>query len=558
MGQFQPQPQGSAEAEAILQGITQQLQGLQETVAAQLGDDIGRLQQQKQQLLAEITQLQQECQRLQADHDVTLSRQQLAQQQLWAKQLAQALMVQLQARLSQSGATSTLPQTAEQLGTLDASLHRTLQTLQQDLNSYQSSLSQQVSRMHSMEHQGEAILEALVHRLSQQLQEQLQQPLPRTPPSPATHALHPAAAVPSAPSHRDAASRLGRRSVEHLAASDSRRLSPRRSRRPLLGPGPLWLWPLSLALHSVLVGVVAWGGTLGGVTTAAVLPMTWPNLLALVWWRDGTTLLPLTALLAHWQHPHVWQEIRQLWQLTDRRPLGRVLASGGFLFVSLVLCFQGIAQAGPAVAIALLCGYPLISDPLEAFLRGHSPSALTTMALFALVMGLVFTATGVSWPGIAFPLLAAAAYGLYWLTQYLSQLSRLGPGADLRPAQPLHPMTITLLQTGVLFLLATAAVLLSAVSGMAVIPTENPMGFYGAGLGLAGLAVLGHWASSRGPAWRQALVPATVPLLTALLAVVCLPSAPVLGPIQWIGIVLISLGLITSGRERWLRQRPQP
>lgn len=557
MGQFQPEPQESADVEVILQKVTQQLQGLQDTVAAQLEDDIARLQQQKQQLLADIAQLQQEYQRLQADHDVTLSRQQLAQQQLWAKQLAQALMVQLQARLSPSGAAA-LPQLEEQLVALDTRLHRTLQTLHQDLNSYQSSLSQQISRMHSMEHQGEAILEALVHRLSQQLQLQLQQPLPGSPAADATHAFHPQAAAASS-AHRPqiAVSHSKQGSGAVWDNSVPRRLSPRHSHRPRLGPGPLWLWPLSLALHSILIGVLAWGGTLGQWTTAAILPMTWPTLLALVWWRMAL-LLPLTALLAHWQHPQVWQEIRQLWQLPDRRPLGRVLASGGFLFVSLVLLFQGIDQAGPAVAIALLFGYPLISDPLETFLRGHSPSALTAMALFALVVGLVFTAAGVPLAGIALPLLAAAAYGLYGLAQHLSQLSPMGPGTNLKPTQSLHPITITLLQTITLFLLATAAVLLSSLSGMAVIPSENPMGFYGTGAGLAVLAALGHWASGHAPPLRQALAPATVPLLTAVLAVICLPAAPALSPIQWIGMGLISLGTLTLGRERWQRQRRRP
>ncbi|MBD0335400.1 MAG: hypothetical protein ICV62_07925, partial [Cyanobacteria bacterium Co-bin13] len=187
----QNSPQGTEAAEVILRNLTQDLQTLQQTLSTQLSQDIERLQGRKQRLMDDIEALEGDYetlrsryQSLQSSHESALSQQQIVQQQLWAKRLAQALATHLQARLSESlsaslsgsagpNGSSALPHTDRLLASLDSTLHSTLQSLQQDLNSYQSSLSQQVSRMHSLEQQGEAILDALVNRLSQQLQTQL-------------------------------------------------------------------------------------------------------------------------------------------------------------------------------------------------------------------------------------------------------------------------------------------------------------------------------------------------------------------------------------------------
>lgn len=202
MGPIEHLPNNSSSqadrAEAALRGLGQELEALRQKVSAQLAEDITYLQDRKQRLMAEIEHLEENCTQLQSrkeqlesSHAQALSEQQLAQQQLWAKRLAQALATHLQARLETSLLTGqpagaetdrqAIAEANQQVAALDVSLQTALHSLQQDLQSYQSSLSQQVNRMHSLEQQGEAILEALVARLSQQLQYQMVQPLGRGP-----------------------------------------------------------------------------------------------------------------------------------------------------------------------------------------------------------------------------------------------------------------------------------------------------------------------------------------------------------------------------------------
>lgn len=191
----------STSTEDLLVTIRQDLKDFQADFVAQLTQDIGRLQAEKVQLLSDIAQLRQQKQSLQVETSDTISRQQLVQQQLWAKQLAQALATRLYMLLSEkiqqdqspatrtgrlstassnrypisdrpSGRSLNRPslETERSLTSLDTALNQTLSSLKQDLDSYQSTLSQQISRMQSLEHQGEVILDALVSRLNQQLQ----------------------------------------------------------------------------------------------------------------------------------------------------------------------------------------------------------------------------------------------------------------------------------------------------------------------------------------------------------------------------------------------------
>ena len=190
--------------ERVLQSVTQDLTSLQQGVIGHLSQDVARLQAEKLRLVSDIDKLRSYYQTLQSRQLETLSQQQIAQQQLWAKQLAQVLANHLQAlmiqRLNQvantqpppgSSANPGLPLKAVNghsdsahrlLASLDSTFSTTFKALQQDLNSYQSSLSQQLNRMQSLEQQGEAILEALINRLREQLQVEASRPI-----APPTH-----------------------------------------------------------------------------------------------------------------------------------------------------------------------------------------------------------------------------------------------------------------------------------------------------------------------------------------------------------------------------------
>jgi drug/metabolite transporter (DMT)-like permease len=179
--------------ESVLQAVTQDLTSLQQGVIGQLSRDVARLQAEKLRLISDIDKLQAYYQTLQSRQLETLSQQQIAQQQLWAKQLAQVLSNHLQAlmiqRLNQLASThqaAPIPQSNagaplsttnghsdnahRLLASLDSTFSTTFKALQQELNSYQSSLSRQLNRMQSLEQQGEAILEALINRLREQMQ----------------------------------------------------------------------------------------------------------------------------------------------------------------------------------------------------------------------------------------------------------------------------------------------------------------------------------------------------------------------------------------------------
>ena len=186
-------PAEAQTAETMLRSVTQDLRSLQQNLLMQLNQDVSRLQAEKSRLANDIEQLQTQQQALQSQQSVELSRQQLAQQQAWAKQLALVLANHLQTalneRLNQTLGSQTSSQTGIQtlgsthqisssapeqphqvMASLDDTVNRTFASLRHDINSYQSSLGQQLERMHTMGQQGEAILEVLVKRLSQQLQ----------------------------------------------------------------------------------------------------------------------------------------------------------------------------------------------------------------------------------------------------------------------------------------------------------------------------------------------------------------------------------------------------
>jgi drug/metabolite transporter (DMT)-like permease len=196
MGQLSDRSETGAEdartVEKILQTVSQDLQSLHQGLIVQLTQEVTRLQTEKSRLMSDIEKLQAYHRALQSRQLETLSQQQTAQQQIWAKQLAQILAVHLQTQIverlnqiatpnqpfvSATENPATLPaadghsENAHRLlASLDTTFSNTFKTLQRELDSYQSSLSQQINRMHSLEQQGETILEALINRLREQLQ----------------------------------------------------------------------------------------------------------------------------------------------------------------------------------------------------------------------------------------------------------------------------------------------------------------------------------------------------------------------------------------------------
>ncbi|MGB3199400.1 MAG: EamA family transporter [Nodosilinea sp.] len=595
-------------AEAILRVLGHDLEALRHQVTGHLSDDIAHLQAKKQQLMTDIEALESDYEVLQGQHrqlqttySEGLSSQQIAQQQAWAKRLAVALATHLQGRLEAAlvnaypSALRTAPphldampseaSTIQGLAAIDTTLQNTLTSLQQDLTSYHSSLSQQINRMQSVEQQGEAILEALVARLSQQLQSQMVPPPdsrngygipladggtlsgPTLPPQP-----YPSRQPGIDPEAVRAYPNPSRPPTASAQVTQARSLDPRPPGRliPETGSSPtqsqlqmglilVVLSTLALSFHNVIVGVIGYGGQiLGQIPIEAVLPLTIPNSLLLLWLRM-VVVVPLLALVAPRLYPRVGSDLRQLFQSADRRPLVQVVASGGFLFLSQVLIYKAIADVGPGVAVTLLFMYPLITVPLAWFLFGDRPTPLRLVVMFAISMGIVFTAlpriynditgSGVSLWGVGAALLASVAFALFLIAMQLS-------------FKRLHPVSVSLLQFSTIFILTSLILIAGSFVGLDPGEPRQPLGLY-LGTGLLGLlTLLGYLFNNYGVkllgASQASIVAASGPVVTALLAFIITPGEKsTLLFIQWMGVILVTLGVISLSLERLAHQRRQ-
>lgn len=618
MGQFNNLPDenrapGTPSAEAILHTLTQDLQTLQRTVSSQLSQDVERLQSQKRKLMEDIEALEGDYEQLQAryqslrnSHDVVLSQQQQAQQQLWAKRLAQALATHLHARLSETLVASmgmtgmgqdreSLPQTNPVLASLDATLHSTLQSLQQDLNSYQSSLSQQISRMHSLEQQGEAILDALVNRLSQQLHTQMLQPPmftaqqngyggvalpPMVRPLGLTgdqgrgggNGTYGGAIAPPEPIPERIPERIPRGRGESSPGNGRTPVTTHPSPSPDLTPQPsskkqlsnlqkgllfIILSTLALSVHNVIVGLIGYGGLLlGRIPITGVFPLNIPNSLLLLWLRM-VVVLPMMTVVATQLYPNVWRDIRQIVGGPDRRPMFQVIASGGFLFMSQVLIYRAISDIGPGVAVTLLFMYPLVTVPLAWFLFGDRPTSLRLVVMFAITMGIVFTAlprisadlagTALSVWGVGSALLSSVAFALYLISMQLS-------------FRRVHPVPVSLLQFSTIFVLSSTILILGSFTGLRPESPSSPAGLYLGGFLLGVLTLLGYLCNNYGVrfmgAAQASIVAASGPVITAILAYLITPGEKsALQFIQWIGVILVTLGVVSLSFERLATSR---
>lgn len=598
-----PNDEGKAAREA-LRKVSQDLRALQDELSDQLNQDITRLQGTKHRLLndieileAEYQSLKEEFSTLQQQHSVELSRQQLAQQQVWAKKLAQALATHLQSRLTQdiysgaaiNGAVATdgsLQNAYQLLSSLDASLNDTLHSLQQDLNSYQSSLSQQISRMHSMEQQGEALLDALVSRLSLQLQTHIARPqslaavpnangngnsngqpvygyrqLPLYPPvSKGPHA------APLPPNHQalNSQANIAYPDSETSTADTGKSTAQTKSKNSASAfqKGLIFivLSTLALSFHNVLVGIIGYGGEIfGRFSVDGIFPLNIPNSLMLLWLRM-LVVLPLMGLVANKIYPKVWADLRHFLGQADKRPLFQVVASGSFLFMSQILIYKSISEIGPGVAVTLLFMYPLITVPLAWFLFGDRPTPLRGLVMFAITIGIVFTAlprissdlavgTVSPW-GVFAGLLSSAAFALYLVSMQIS-------------FRKLHPVPVTLVQFTTIFVLTSLILIGGSFFGLETGEPSSYPGLYLAGILLGGLTLLGYLFNNFGVrlmgAAQASIVAASGPVLTAILAYIITPGEKsTLQSIQWLGVILVTLGVLALSLERLSKKSKPP
>lgn len=595
MGQLDKQPDNrgvsdSQAAEAQLRAMTRDIENLRQNLLGQLSQDIERLQREKSQLIEEIETLQAQRQ------------QQILQQQQLVRQIAPALVNQLQeivtSRLNQLAdslrvsyqdaasswegqspkrkASSSVPLTPTAndynenvdrlIASLDSTLRATFRTLQQDLKSYQSSLSQQLAQMYSMEKQGEAILEALVNRLKKEIQTESSaiQNTPLPPP--------PAWANPPFP-HPDT---LGYPDEDYYPNSSpvSYAPDPAEPSAPVVPPTPqpepqtqtavsqpqpaskrksglvlVLLSSLLLAFQNVIITVIFNKSPIFGLFELGgfVAPSLGNSLLVL--WLRMLFVVPLMAILATVLYPSLWRDIKQFAQSNDWLLFFNVLGSGFFLFLSQALIYLALGSISPGVAITIFFIYPSFTMLLAWVLYGVRPTLINILVIFSVLVGFVLiTLPGsrtseLSSLGVSAAAGAGVAFALYVL---LSQTS----------AKKIKPIPLSWMNF----------VIILAFSGLGltgpfseswrfdVAPTMWP-GLIVSTLVLAGTTLLSYFLNNLGlrriDAARASILGATVPALTALLALVMIQSS--LRVDQVFGMVLVTLGVAALSFERWRR-----
>lgn len=577
----------SRAAEQALKAMTQELKNLQQGLIVQLGQDVSQLRAEKARLTEDIAQLRAQYQQLQSQQLDVLSRRQLAQQQVWAKQLAQVLAAHLQEALTQQ-----LNQAAEEvrlsiangpaghpsetsngngysenayrlLASLDSTFSNTFRTLQQELNSYQSSLSEQLNQMHTLEQQGTTILETLVNRLREQLEADVAQfelddyPAPTAQYPPAIgNGYSQTYPVPPTPEYRppNTIATKPQPGPEPAPAAPSRPVAkPKPDSQVKLGIILVLLSTLALSIHNVAVGIIGNPSPIFGLfQTGGFIKLNSLGNSLLILWLRMVIVVPLMAVVAGKLYPPVWRDLRRFLLSPDRRPLWTVVGSGAFLFLSQILIYIAIAAIGPGVAVTILFMYPIVTVPLAWFFFSDRPTSLRVGVMLAVTFGVVLTA----WPKIAPSLfsgkpldvggvgtaaLSGVAFALFLIFMQLG-------------FKKLHPVPVTLVQFSTIFVLSSLALILPFPLGVEVLP-DNRLGFFAGGLILGILTLLGYLLNNFGVRYMGAgpasIIASSGPAVTALLAVVLVPvSRNFLSIEQIIGILVVTFGVAALAFEK--------
>jgi len=548
--------------------VRETLQTFQRDLAAQLTEDIDRLQSEKTTLLKTNNHLRREQQDLQKQQ-YAVSQQ---QQQQWAKQLAQALANRLYVLLAQkleANRTNSAPmptglgsatQGSDTIDDVDLP-QQVRQQLLQDLSHYEGSMAERLNRMKQLEQQGEALLENLVRRIESQGQRSVElRPYPQG--AGTAEQLQQVQPQSSDTSSRSPSTSLAQRLT-------SQGLTPSPSATPEAPPVPLLhrigipghlpqtglifilLSTLALSLHNVVVGIIGVPSSifniweLGGFIELKSLDSS-----LLILWLRMIFVMPLMAAIAGVIYPATWGEIRAFASSRDRTLLRNVCGSGGFLFISQVLIYIAIGQIGPGIAVTILFMYPIITVPLAWLLFGDRPTPLRIGVMVAILLGVVLAALpnltaaeSISVLGVSAAVLAGVAFAFYLISMQLS-------------FRRLHPVPVSVIQFFTIFLLASVILLFRPVE---IVPF-SPLGMIVGGFVLGALTLMGYLFNNFGVrlmgAARASIVASSGPVLTALLAFIITPGPnTVLRGVQILGILIVSFGITALAFERLLSQQ---
>lgn len=584
-----PGSQDPRELQHLLMSMTREIRDIQHTLLVQLNQDVTRLHAEKDRLRQDISELQHQEKQLQTRQIQGFSRQQLAQQQLWSKQLAQVLASNLQDELSQrfkelappaerpsirgagqspslsQGAASSQSDSAYRLmASLDNTLNTTFKTLQQELSSYQSSISQQLNRMHSLQQQGEVILETLVERLISQLQEDAGsvssdvgnllgdrftgQPTPQ--PTPQTAAPTPYRPEPTR--------QMG--VVERPAPQPAAAPAPAPAPTPaqtqeqknfVTGIVLILLSSLIISIQNIVTRVilsvqpVLFLGDMGGI----IGPSAGNSLLILA--MRMIFVVPGMLIVGSILYPNTLRDIRQLGNPEKRGSVWIVILSGVSLFLSQFFIYFALGNVATGVAISIFFVFPTVTVLLAWLIFGSRPSFILGLATITIYIGCFLTVPAAAfqskgdsniWLGAGTALLSGVTFAGYVI---LTQLS----AKKLK----LHPAPYSVINFFVILVLATGALRFFPAN----VPEGNQTALWGGALILAVTTLTGYALNNFGipmiGAAFASVVSASGPALTSLLAVGIISESLALN--QWLGVGLVTLWVIGISVDNMSRQK---
>jgi drug/metabolite transporter (DMT)-like permease len=293
-----------------------------------------------------------------------------------------------------------------------------------------------------------------------------------------------------------------------------------------------------MAWHYCLVGALAQGGNWLGLEIGQ-LGLGFVPAVALLWLRMLVTV-PALVLLAPQLYQNTWEDLQE-WSYTRDQLLMLLIGSGVALFFSQALLYLSIGTVGAAVGAALLFLYPLTLVPMGLFTRQEqSISPLALLAMVAIAMGgwlIVRPALSAATPtAIWLGILASVAFSLY---VFLTNMSY---------RQQCHPVPVGVVQFSTVAVLSSLVLLVKPLALVNI--SWLSFAIWGLLIGVAMLLVyLFSYSSLRLMGSRTAIVAATIPVVTLVMAWGFMPKLP-LEIIQWTGIWLVSIGGIALGNEK--------
>ena len=554
----QPPPSGSEEtrsSEAVLSSLIAQVERFHEQFKRELSADIQRLQRDKNSLIENIEQLQNQYQNLQTQHQQAVSDRQFAQQQVWLKQLAQVLASNLQrelvARINRLRTASNQPlltsdpsqsplgssaesdlSAAELEAVLDTSLNDTFRELQQELSSYQSDLSQRLSHMQSLEQQVEILLETVVGRLREQID--------RTPVAAGEKTPEPATQPPKQPVRPQPTAIEAPKPPPQPSPSGS---------QVQLGLFLALMSAVALSLFNVCLKIILQGREPSQIfglfeIQGIISPGIGNSLLILL--LRMIVVMGIMPVLATFLYPAVWSDMKRFIQSRDTPLFLTVIGSGFFLFLSQVCIYIAIGEIPTGIAITIFFIYPIVTVLASWGLFGDRPTWIRVMAMVIILGGGVLClpnffggAAGNAQVGIIAAVCAGIAFAGYVL---LTQIA----------AGKLHPIPFSLVNFASIFVFCCVSLMLLPENlGISIdIGVWQGLIIGGVVLGVLTLGsyLLNNFAIRSAGAALASIIGTSGPALTALFAFFIIGEALTLQQILGMALVILGVGAMSVER----------